>query len=152
LGKSYKNDTEMDLSSSWLLLNGSIVLVIGLILGAPYGKAINQSKPDHIINAWRVAHSSLSLGGATLIAIAAALAQLSAEKLIKWGIVVCFSLSGYSFSVALPIAAMVGYRGLSWKAPHANRIVYIGNSAGAWSSLAGAILLVYAVAVSIVNF
>ena len=59
--------------ASWFLLHGSMVLAIGLALGAPYRVAINHKRPAHVVNDWRVAHGALSLGGATLIAIAAAL-------------------------------------------------------------------------------
>ncbi len=44
-----------------LLFHGAIILLLGLLAGGPYGKAILKKEPDSLIFAWRVAHSALSL-------------------------------------------------------------------------------------------
>lgn len=120
------------------------MLLVGLLAGVPYGMAINQKKPEHIVNAWRLAHGSLSLGATTMFAISAVLTHLLVGVVTKWLIVTAFVASGYGFCFALPIAAWVGHRGLSWSRPNSNKVVYLGNSIGAWSSLVGTLILLYA--------
>lgn len=132
----------MATSGTWLVLHGSIVLLIGLLCGAPYGIAINRAKPDAVVHGWRVAHGSLSLGGATLLVIGLCLALLDAPGYLKWGVSGSFALSGYSFALALPLGAQVGMRGLAWSGNARNKLVYLGNTLGAWSSVLGAVLLV----------
>lgn len=60
-----------------------------------------------------------------------------------------FSISGYAFCVSLPLAAMVGHRGLHSEGPPAAKVVYAGNLIGAWGSMIGALLLLYAAFVSL---
>lgn len=60
-----------------------------------------------------------------------------------------FSISGYAFCVSLPLAAMVGHRGLHSEGPPSAKVVYAGNLIGAWGSMIGALLLLYAAFVSL---
>ena len=45
-----------------LLLHALIVLLVGLICGAPMGRAITRNHGEDKVRAWRVAHSGLSMG------------------------------------------------------------------------------------------
>jgi hypothetical protein len=122
-----------------------VVLLIGLLAGYPYGKAITQHASEPIVRAWRLAHSSLAIGGTTSLATGAALPWLYAggweRPVIAWSLV----LSGLAFSIALPYGAWKGHRGLVAEGPFDNWVVYGGNVVGALSSLVGAVALVYAV-------
>lgn len=133
-----------DSNCALLLLCGSVVLLIGLLAGYPYGKAITSQAPEATIRAWRLAHSSLALGGTTSLAIGAALPWLPVagwdRPVIAWS----FVLSGLAFSIALPYGAWTGYRGLVAEGPFDNWMVYGGNVVGALSSLVGAVALVFA--------
>ena len=60
-----------------------------------------------------------------------------------------FSVSGYAFCVSLPLGAMVGHRGLQSGGPPSAKTVYAGNLIGAWGSMIGALLLLYAAFVSV---
>jgi hypothetical protein len=128
-----------------LLLSGSLVLLIGLLAGYPYGKAITRQALEPVVRAWRLAHSSLAIGGTTSLAIGAVLPWLHAggweRPVIAWS----FVLSGLAFSIALPYGAWKGHRGLVAEGPFDNWVVYGGNVVGALSSLVGAVVLVYAV-------
>jgi hypothetical protein len=128
-----------------LLLSGSVVLLIGLLAGYPYGKAITSQASEPIVRAWRLAHSSLAMGGTTSLATGAVLPWLNAggweRPVIAWSLV----LSGLAFSIALPYGAWKGHRGLVAEGPFDNWVVYGGNVVGALSSLVGAVALVYAV-------
>ena len=128
-----------------LLLSGSLVLLIGLLAGYPYGKAITKQAAEPIVRAWRLAHSSLALGATTSLATGAVLPWLHAggweRPVIAWS----FVLSGLAFSIAVPYGAWKGNRGLVAEGPFDNWVVYGGNVVGALSSLVGAVALVYAV-------
>ena len=49
-----------------LAFHGAVVLLFGLLLGAPYARSIKRQAAAHIVNSWRVAHLSLPIG-ATLL-------------------------------------------------------------------------------------
>jgi hypothetical protein len=132
-----------------LIFHASLVLLFGLLCGIPYAKAINRSAPEPIQRAWRVAHLALPLGATLMLAIAAILGPLAVSATIKWLLACSFIVAGYGFCFALTLAPLVGHRGLTTGGPWQARLVYIGNSAGAWSSLAGSLLLVYAAWVSL---
>jgi hypothetical protein len=133
----------MGISAKYLLLHGAIVLLIGLLCGAPYGVAIKRQN-EELIRAWKLAHSSLSLGGATMIAIAACFNALENQETLKWIISISYIISGYGFCFAMVSEPFLGARGLSWSGTRNNKIVYVGNSIGAAGSLAGTIALVIA--------
>ena len=54
-----------------LVFHGAIVLLFGLLLGAPYAKAIKREAAAHVVNSWRVAHLSLPIGATLMLATAA---------------------------------------------------------------------------------
>src|SRR5471030_1807557 len=127
----------MDIQARHLVFHSAVVLLVGLLAGAPYGRAINRNAPDHIVRAWRLAHGTLPLGAALGFAIAAVLSSLAvgaqAKSLLAWTWVV----SNYSFCFSLPLAALVGERGLTPRAPLSNQLVYLGNMLGVATSLFG---------------
>lgn len=133
----------METSAKYLLLHGSVVLLVGLLCGFPYGVAIKR-KQEELIRAWKLAHLSLSLGGATMIAIAACLSSISVNDNLKWAVAVSYIISGYGFCFSMVSEPFLGARGLSWSGTTNNKIVYVGNSVGALSSLIGTIALLIA--------
>jgi len=134
----------MELPARYLLFNGSIVLLIGLLCGAPYGAAIVKKQSDEVIRAWKLAHGALSLGATTEIAMSSVFSLLSVDRSILWAICISYIISGYGFCFALVIEPFVGDRGLSWTGTWSNKVVYVGNIIGAASSLLGTCILVYA--------
>ena|ERR1700728_3045894 len=134
----------MDSPARYLVFHGAIVLLVGLLCGAPYGRAINRNAPTQIVNSWRVAHASLSLGATLMFALAGVLASFTVETPVKWIVCISFITSSYAFCVSLPLAAITGYRGLTSQGPASARLVYAGNMLGALASLVAALVLVYA--------
>lgn len=132
-----------------LIFHASVMLLVGLICGAPYGRAINRGADPGTVHAWRVAHASLPMGAALMIAIAAVQGSFKTSSLMAWSMTYAFVVSGYAFCISLPLAAVVGHRGLSNEGPPAARAVYAGNLVGAWGSMIGALLLVHAAFVSL---
>ena len=139
----------MEPSARHLALHGAIVLLIGLACGAPYGRAINRSAPAHIVQSWRVAHASLPMAGVLMLAVAALLPHFMVESYVKWFIALALIAASYAFCFSLPMAAVVGHRGLSSQGPLAAKVVYGGNIAGAWLSAVATFALIYAAFVSL---
>jgi hypothetical protein len=139
----------MDTYSRQLVFHGAIVLMVGLLCGAPYGRAVNRNAPEHIVHSWRVAHASIPLGAALMFGVAAVLSHLGGGALLKWAVALFLIVSSYAFCFSLPLAAAVGHRGLSARGPISAKLVYAGNMVGALSSLVAAAVLIYAAYVSL---
>lgn len=126
-----------------LIFHGAVILFIGLLCGAPLGSAAVRSKSEEKVRAWRVAHSSLIMGGILLLAIAGISAHVRlsafASAVLVWALVA----SSYAFAVVLPLAARYGHRGLSFAPPLLNRAIYCGNMAGAGGLLVGTGMLLW---------
>lgn len=133
----------MDVPAKYLPLNGAIVLPVGLLCGVPYGTAIKR-KNEELIRAWKLAHLSLSLGGATMIALAAALSLLGNQEILKRTVPISYIASGYGFCFSMVSEPFLCARGLSWSGTRNNKIVCVGNSIGALASLVGTIALIVA--------
>ena len=132
-----------------LIFHAAIVLLFGLLLGAPYGRAIKRGAAAQVVNSWRVAHLSLPIGATLMLATAPLLASLAVSEAVKWTIVVTLVLSAYGFCVATPLAAITGERGLSAGGKGLGRLVYLGNWMGAFFSIASAAVFLYAAFVSL---
>jgi hypothetical protein len=139
----------MDMQAKYLMVSSALMLLIGLLVGAPYGKAINRNAPAHIVNAWGVAHASLPMGATLGLAMSAILSSLRVDWIGKAWIVWPFIIASAGFCFALPLGAMVGQRGLQRAAPFSNQLVYAGNIVGAVGSLISAAALLYAALVSL---
>jgi len=139
----------MDPSARHLAFHGTIVLLFGLLCGAPYARALNRNAPAHIIHSWRVAHASLPIGAMLMFAVAALLSSFLVSASVKWFVAISLIVSSYAFCFSLPLAATVGHRGLSSRGPFTAKLVYAGNMLGAWSSAIAALALIYAGFVSL---
>lgn len=78
----------MDSSARYLAFHGAIVLLIGLLCGRPYGRAVNRGAPAHIVQSWRVAHASLPMGAMLMFTTAALLSSFTVATTVKWGIAI----------------------------------------------------------------
>ena len=123
-----------------LLAHGSVVLLVGLLSGAGFSEAITGAQGGDAERAWRVAHTGLSLGGALFIAIAMALPTLVLSERVASFLTWSLVASGYGFAIALPLGALLGFRGLEPAGPASNFVVFVGNAIGALGSLVGALL------------
>ena len=134
----------MEESARYLMFHAVVVLLSGLLAGIPYGRAILKKSNERLIDAWRVAHAALPMGGILLLVISVSFSGLNVAINLKWAISILFIISGYGFMVALLLGPVVGHRGLSSKGPLAAKLVYSGNSLGAVTSLFGTVALLYA--------
>jgi hypothetical protein len=126
-----------------LTLHGAIVILVGLLAGIPYGRAITSKEDENKVRGWRVAHSGLAMGGTMMIAFSAVLSNLKLDPIFSSIFVWSTVISGYGFCIALPYGAWVGYRGLSIEKTIQNNIVYAGNIIGAIGSLIGTLVLIF---------
>jgi hypothetical protein len=139
----------VDAAARQLAFHGAIVLLVGLACGAPYARAINRDAEAKVIQSWRVAHAALPIGATLMFAIAALLSSFQVTAGVRWFIAASLIVSSYAFCVSLPLAALVGHRGLSIGGPASAKFVFVLNMVGAWASIAAALALVYAAFVSL---
>jgi hypothetical protein len=141
----------MEMQSLQILMHSSIVFLISLLCGFPYGVALVRKESEEKIRAWKLAHTSLAIGATTNFAIAGVLSFLQIQETAKWVIAVSFIASAYGFTFSLLLEPFFGERGLSWSGNSANKVIYFGNSVGALGSLVGAVALVYAAYLSLLR-
>ncbi len=127
-----------------LVLHAALILTWGLLLGAPYGRAIQRGAASHIVNSWRVAHASLPIGAILMLAVAALLPALAPPPALETLVIVALVASGWAFAVSTPLAAITGQRGLARGGSGLGHLVYLGNMVGAATSLVAAVGLVAA--------
>jgi amino acid transporter len=84
-----------------------------------------------------------------MFTVAALLSSFAVSTAVKWCIAVALILSSYAFCFSLPLAALVGHRGLSSEGPIAAKLVYAGNMLGALAAVMAALVLLYAGFVSL---
>lgn len=139
----------METASRHLIFHGALVLLMALLYGAPYARAIKSGAKAQVVNSWRVAHQSITLGALLMFSIAAILPTLLVPLGLKWLIAVSLIASAYAFVIATPLAAITQDRGLASGSQGWARLVYWGNITGAWTSFVAAISLVIAAAMSL---
>ena len=139
----------MHLAARHLVLHAAVLLLLGLLLGAPYARAIKRGAAAHIVNSWRVAHASLPIGATLMLAVAALLPALAPPPALELLIVIALVVSGYGFAVSTPLAAITGQRGLGRGGSGLGHLVYAGNMVGAAGSLVAAVGLLAAAALAL---
>ena len=134
----------VEASARHLAFHGAIVLLVGLACGAPYARAVNRGASEGVVHSWRVAHAALPIGAILMFAVAALLSSFAVATSVKWLIAVALIISSYAFCLSLPLAAVVGHRGLSAGGPASAKLVFAGNLVGAWASVIGTLAFTYA--------
>jgi hypothetical protein len=132
----------ISLPTAYLLFNGSLVILAGLILGFPLRYAIVKKK-EEIVNAWRVAHSVLVMDGLMMLIIGLIIPHLILGELAVWVLVLSLVASGYGFVVAFTIGALKGVRGLTAKPFGLNTLLFAAHIVGASGSLIGIVIVFY---------
>ena len=107
-----------------LVFHGALLVLVGMCVGFPFAAAITEGWGPESVRAWRVAHTSLVLGGALYLAIAAVSAHLvlgrAACLALTWSLVG----AAYVFASALILGASVGARGLEPGGPPLHALVF----------------------------
>jgi hypothetical protein len=118
-----------------ILLHGLVVLLVGLLCGVAYGRAITHDWGEEAVRAWRVAHFGLVVGGIWLMVVAGVSNLLVLTTRISALLVCSVVTSAYGFTLALVVAAIGGVRGLELAGPALNVIAFLANSVAALASL-----------------
>jgi len=132
----------ISLPTAYLLFNGSVVIMVGLLLGFPLRSAI-VSKNEAAVNAWRVAHSVLVMEGLLMLIIGLIIPYLILDRLAIWVLVSSLVASGYGFVVAFTLGAWKGIRGLTAKPFGLNTLLFGAHLIGALGSLTGIAIVIY---------
>lgn len=108
---------------SKLFFHGTLVLLLGMVVGFPYAEAISSGGD---LRAWRMAHLEGVLNGLLLLAVAAggSLFELSAR--LQNTLFATLLVVGYGNVLAATLAAASGQRGLQPGGPLANWMVFLG--------------------------
>jgi hypothetical protein len=126
-----------------LALHGAIVLMVGLLGGLAFSRAIQSGKGEV---AWRVVHSGGCMGGVMLLAAAGVLRFVA---LPPWGLLLFAGLvvgGTYTLVAGMVVAAWTGDRGLGGGGSRANRVVHLLYLVGTVATLAGNGLLILGLA------
>lgn len=125
---------------SFLFLNGCILFAIGGGLGIPYWIMLARS-PDGA-NAWRVAHTSITVGGIGVTAISAAYPMIRLPEALHVVLAAGVLMTGYGFGISTCLGAFTGHRGLEWK-PGLPALVVVLMVLGTIGAAAAGCLMVY---------
>ena len=112
-------------------------------------RAVNRGASERVVHSWRVAHAALPIAAILMFAVAALLSSFAVATFVKWLIAVALIISSYAFCLSLPLAAVVGHRGLSAAGPASANLVFAANLVGAWASVVGTLAFAYAAFVSL---
>lgn len=134
----------MNSAAHQLAFHSSIILLYGLLTGIPYGRSVVRKAPDHIVHAWRLIHSALSIGAVLMFSVAALLPSFNVSEVPKQVISISLIVTAYALGIAMTLGAITGERGLALKGSSSAKTVYLFNALGAFASLIGAVVLVYA--------
>lgn len=125
--------------SGLLLFHGALVLLVGLMAGAPYGQAIAGGEPARRAEAWRAAHTGLIGTGLMTLVFGLMLRAWNVRGVLADGAAASAIVSAWAFSAAMILAAASGQRGLSAGGPLVNRLVFAGYVVGVLGSLGAAV-------------
>lgn len=126
---------------SILFLSGSLLLVYGAFLGFPYWLSLNKGQSN--AQTWRMAHSAITAGAVSMMAIAAGFHLLQLPRFGAIILVAGATISGYGFAAASTLAATTGHRGLNGSGHGGSRVVLFFNVLGALGSVIAGPFLLY---------
>src|SRR5262245_33893289 len=112
-------------SAATITFNGLLVLLLGLLAGAPYGAALVNGWGDEAVRAWKLAPVEGVPTGLMLLALAGCAHWLAlgatGERVVMWGAV----LAAWGNVIGAVLGALTGQRGLAPQGPAANWLVFI---------------------------
>ena len=120
-----------------LIANGAIMTLLGLLCGIPFGRAIADRKDEAVVRAWRVAHSGNTMTGVSVMTAGVSVPFIGGSPALVSAMALALIVSGYAFTVSLPLGAVVGRRGLAPHGPLSNLLVFAGNSIGTLATFVG---------------
>jgi hypothetical protein len=95
-----------------LVFHGLLLVLLGMLVGFPFQQAIVSHAGPDAERAWRVAHTSLVLGGVLYLALAAVAHHLILSRRVAAFAVGSLVFAAYAFAFGFVIGPAVGARGL----------------------------------------
>jgi len=86
------------LPNKYLILHGTIIILIGLFSGLIYWQTIIRNKKPEVIGGWRIAHIFLVIEGMFLIIVGLLIPHLALSGLPARVLVWIIISSGYGFA------------------------------------------------------
>ncbi|GEM_PF-1931487 len=124
-----------------LAFHGTLIMLVGFLEGSAYSLAITGRAPPEVVTQWRVAHLG-SISGGLLLLAGSYIATLIDARSAIW-LSRLYVLGGYTFAVAMLLAALFGQRGLLPNLPPENLAVLVLYGIGSLSVLLGTVLALW---------
>lgn len=131
------------IQGKYLMLNGAIVILFGLIYGLLLWLYIINKKDNKFIHSSRVAHTTLITDGLMMIIIGLVIPHLNLSKQVVWVLVWSLISAGYGFIFGLGIDALYGYRSLTPRPYGLKTGIFVGHAIGVMGSLIGIAIIIY---------
>jgi hypothetical protein len=126
-----------------LVFHGALLLLIGNLVGFPFASAIEADWGPEAVRAWRVAHTSLVLGGALYVAMGAARSFVVLPRRAASWLVWLLVSTAYVFPAALVLGASIGARGLSGAGPPLHVLVFVAFTLSVLAILVASVLFLW---------
>jgi len=132
-----------DRQAGVLVFHGALLLLVGNLTGLPFALAIQESWGEDVVRAWRVAHTSLLMGGILYVATGLARRHIALPARAGAFMVRALVVTAYVFSSALILGACIGARGLSESGPPLHVLIFVAFLFSVTALFAASILFVW---------
>src|SRR5262249_30039625 len=108
-----------------IVFHGLLLVLLGMVVGLPFQRAITSHSGPDAERAWRGAHTSLVGGGVLYLALAAVAQHLvlprRAARFVVWSLM----FAAYAFAFGFVVGPAVGARGLEPAGPLLHVIIFV---------------------------
>jgi membrane-associated HD superfamily phosphohydrolase len=133
----------IELHIKYLLLHGSLVLLVGVLSGFPYWLAIILNWGGETPRFWRVTHSFLVVFGLTMLIFALIIQKTALNSQEVRLLVLIMIIAGYGFVFAFMVGSWKKIRGLTPKPYGFNTVLFASHVVGITGSLLGTAILIF---------
>jgi hypothetical protein len=129
--------------ASALVFHGLLLVLLGMLVGFPFQQAIVSGAGPEAQRAWRVAHTSLVLGGVLYLALAAVAHHLILPRRAALFVVASLLFAAYAFAIGFVVGPAVGARGLEPVGPALHVAIFAVFAVGLLLALAAVVVLLW---------
>jgi len=133
----------IELQITYLLLHGSVVLLVGVLSGFIYWLAIILKWESETARFWRVTHTFIVIFGLTMLIFALVIPQTALSSGEVQLLVFAMTIAGYGFVFAFVVGSWKKMRGLTPKPFGFNTVLFAGHVIGIGGSLIGTAMLIF---------
>jgi hypothetical protein len=129
--------------ASALVFHGLLLVLLRMLVGFPFQQAIVSDAGPEAERAWRVAHTSLVLGGVLYLALAAVAHHLILPRRAALFVVGSLLFAAYAFAIGFVVGPAVGARGLEPVGPALHVAIFAVFAVGLLLALAAVVVLLW---------